>query len=79
MVLGHGAVPSSRENQSPCKNSKEFASEVRNLKIGEDQDLRSYDVSALFTSVLVDKGFIVIKKRLEGKNPPVTRGHSQAA
>ena len=35
------------------KNSKEFAEYVKNLKVGPDEELRSYDVSALFTSVPV--------------------------
>ena len=45
--------------------SKEFAREVRNLKIGPDEELKSYDVSALFTSIQVNTALIVIKKRLE--------------
>jgi hypothetical protein len=37
------------------KNSKEFVKEAWEIKIGPDEELRSYDVSALFMSVPVDK------------------------
>ena len=47
------------------KNSKEFAEYVKNLRVGPDEELRSYDVSALFTSVPVDKALTIIKQRLE--------------
>ena len=47
------------------KNSSDFAREVKELKIEPDEELRSYDVSALFTSVPVDKALAVIKDRLE--------------
>ena len=47
------------------KNSKEFAEYVKNLKVGPDEELRSYDVSALFTSVPVDKAMDIISRKLE--------------
>ena len=47
------------------KNSKEFSREVKQLSVGPDEELRSYDVSALFTSVPVDKALVVIGKKLE--------------
>ncbi|MCG8430833.1 MAG: hypothetical protein MJA29_06655, partial [Candidatus Omnitrophica bacterium] len=47
------------------KNSKAFAEEVRTLHVAPDEELRSYDVSALFTSVPVDKALILIQKKLE--------------
>ena len=42
-----------------------FALEVMKQRVGPDEEMRSYDVSALFTSVPVDKALIVIKKQLE--------------
>ena len=82
--FGHSGVPFSRKTTHHVKNLKEFAREVKNLKIGLDKELRSYDVPALITSVPVDKVLIVIKKKLEEhttlkERSPVTRTNSQVA
>ena len=50
------------------KNSKEFAEYVKNLKVGPNEELRSYDVSALFTSVPVDKAMDIISRKLEDES-----------
>ena len=50
------------------KNSNEFAEYVKKLKLGPDEELRSYDVSPLFTSALVDEAMDVIGKKLEDEN-----------
>ena len=47
------------------KNSSEFAKEICEIKLDPDKELRSYDVSALFTSVLINKALVVIKEKLE--------------
>jgi hypothetical protein len=47
------------------KNSKEFVKEAWEMKIGPDEELRLYDVSALFTSVPVDKALEVVRDKLE--------------
>ena len=42
-----------------------FSKEVRKLKTAAEEELRSYGVSALFTSVLrVDRALVIIKDRL---------------
>ena len=46
------------------RNSKEFAECVQSLKVGPEEELRSYDVSALFTSVSADKALEIIRIRL---------------
>ena len=53
------------QTEHHVKNSKEFADYVRTLRVGPDEELRSYDVSALFTSVPVGKAMDVIRKRLD--------------
>ena len=52
------------------KNSNEFAEYVKNLKVDPDEleRLRSYDVSALFMSVQVNKAMVIIRRRLEDEN-----------
>ena len=52
------------QSQHHVMNSKQFASEVRQLTLQPDEELRSYDVSALFTSVPVDKALNVVRDRL---------------
>ena len=49
------------------KNLKEFTKCVKNinLHVGLDEELRRYDMSALMTSVPVDKALDVIWKRLK--------------
>ncbi|XP_068724037.1 uncharacterized protein [Montipora capricornis] len=53
------------ETEHHVKNSKAFAEEVRTLQVAPDEELRSYDVSALFTSVPVNKALVLIHKKLE--------------
>ena len=37
------------------KNSKDFVRDIREIRVEPDKELQSYDVSALFTSVPLDK------------------------
>jgi len=47
------------------KNSKDFVDKIKDVTIDDDEELRSYDVTALFTSVPVDKALVIIQRRLE--------------
>ena len=43
------------------ESSNEFVKEVQEIKLDPDEEFQSYDVSVLFTSVLIDKALEVIK------------------
>ena len=51
------------------KNTKDFVRDIREIRIEPDEELRSYDVSALFTSVPVDKALKVIRE-VGGRSDP---------
>ncbi len=54
--------PLSGKTRHHIRNSAEFNNV--NLKVKPDEELRSYDVSALFTSVSVDKVLVKIHRKL---------------
>ena len=41
---------------------------MKNLKVDPDEELRSYDVSALFTSAPVNKAMVIIRRLEEDEN-----------
>ena len=51
-------------NEHSVKNTKELVGKLQNLEIPPGQKLLSYDVTALFTSVPVDKALTIINERL---------------
>ena len=46
-------------------NSKEFAEEIRNIKLERGECITSFDVTALYTSIPVADAIEMIKRRLE--------------
>ena len=52
------------QTEHHVKNSKHFATVISDKTVNDDEILVSYDVSALFTSVPVDKALQVIQERL---------------
>ena len=46
-------------------NSKEFAEEIRNIKLERGECITSFDVTALYTSIPVADVIEVIKRKLE--------------
>ena len=58
--------PLIRNTEHHVKNLNKFAKEVREINLDHDEELQSYDMSALFTSVRIDKE--VIKVTLKEEN-----------
>ena len=52
------------KNPHYIKNSTDFIQKVRNLEVPPGRRMISYDVSALFTSIPVDKAIDVIQANL---------------
>ena len=46
-------------------NSKQFADEMKEMKLEEGECITSYDVTALFTSIPIPSALTIIKKKLE--------------
>ena len=46
------------------KNSSEFTKTIKDKRVKEDEEMRPYDVTALFTSFPVEKAISVIRQRL---------------
>ena len=55
---------------SYVNNTKEFADEIRNIKLEEGECITSYDVTVLFTSMPVSPGLEIIKNRRAGYRSP---------
>ena len=47
------------------QNNKDFLENIKDIKLQPDECIMSYDVSALFTSILIDPAIKTIKKHLE--------------
>ena len=47
------------------QNTKEFVEQVKNIKLQQDECIISYDVKALFTSVLTEPAIKIIQQHLE--------------
>ncbi|XP_072038548.1 uncharacterized protein [Amphiura filiformis] len=60
-------------------NSQISAERIKNETVEEDEELRSYDVTALFTFVPVDKALRIIQARLEQDNTLSDRTRLSAA
>ena len=57
--------PLSGNNNHQVLNSKEFADDIKKMKLKEGECIISYDVAALFTSIPVKPAIEVVKKKLE--------------
>ena len=63
-VSGQILSPLVRKNAHHVNNSKDFASEIKSFQVENDEEVRSFDVTALFTSVPVDEALVVIRDKL---------------
>ena len=52
-------------SQHHVNNVKQFAEEMKEIKLEEGECITSYDVTALFTSIPVPSALDIIKKKLE--------------
>ena len=57
--------PLSGNNNHQILNSREFAEDIKKIKLEEGECIMSYDVAALFTSIPVKPAIEVVKKKLE--------------
>ena len=53
------------KSEHHVKNTQDFIESIKDIHLGEDQCMVSYDVKALFTSVPTTKAYSIIKQRLE--------------
>ena len=52
------------KTSSFIKNSADFVDKIKDCRVEDDEELISFDVTALFTSVPVDKALVVIRDKL---------------
>ena len=57
--------PLTGSNNHQVLNSKEFADDLKKIKLEEGECIISYDITALFTSIPVTSALEVVKKKLE--------------
>ena len=57
--------PLTGSNNHQVLNSKEFADDIKKIKLEEGECIMSYDVASLFTSIPVKSALEVVKKKLE--------------
>ena len=57
-------------SQHHVNNSKQYADEMKEIKLEEEECITSYDVTALFTSIPVPSALDIIKKKLEHAELP---------
>ena len=57
--------PLTGNNNHQVLNSKEFADDIKKIKLEDGECIMSYDVAALFTSIPVRSALEVVKKKLE--------------
>ena len=62
--LAEVLTPLVGQTEFHVKNSKDFAESITGLKIEADEELRSYDITALLTSVPIDKAVAIIRSKL---------------
>ena len=59
------------QSNSYVRNSQHFAEKMRESPVDDTEQLRSYDVKSLFTSVPVDKAIELVEKKLR-QDPTLT-------
>ena len=65
--------PLMRNSQHHVHNTKQFADEIREIKLEEGECITSYNVTALFTSIPVPSALNIIRRKLEQEADLPTR------
>jgi hypothetical protein len=74
-VLAEILTPLVGKSEHHVKNSKEFATKIRELEIPPANSMISYDVTALFTSIPVEDALAAVKTKLEEDDTLSQRTH----
>ncbi len=66
-------LPKVHKANMPMRPIETFSEEIRKCTLEEDEELRSFDVSALFTSIPIDEALTVVEEKLKADTTLASR------